>query len=57
MPTIQTIRRKTGNPVQVRVEMLQEVCQRMAAGDQGLQLDFGTGFSHASRYGFKVSVG
>ena len=57
MPTIQTIRRKTGNPVQVRVEMLQEVCQRMAAGDQGLQLDFGAGFSHASRYGFKVSVG
>jgi hypothetical protein len=39
------------------VEVMQDVCQRMAAGGQGQQLDFGTGFSQASRYGFKVSVG
>ncbi|HEX3471154.1 MAG TPA: WecB/TagA/CpsF family glycosyltransferase [Silvibacterium sp.] len=57
LPTIQTLRRKTGGQVHVRLEMMQDVCQRMAAGDQGMQLDFGGGFSHASRYGFKVSVG
>ncbi len=55
MPTIQTLRRKSGSPVQVRVEVMQDVCQRVAAGGQ--QLDFGPGFSQASRYGFKVSVG
>ena len=57
IPGIQTFRRKTGAPVQIRVEVMQDVCQRMAAGGQGQQLDFGTGFSQASRYGFKVSVG
>jgi N-acetylglucosaminyldiphosphoundecaprenol N-acetyl-beta-D-mannosaminyltransferase len=56
MPTVHTFRWKAGNPVQ-RLEIMQELCQRMAAGDQGLQLDFGASFSQASRYGFKVSVG
>jgi N-acetylglucosaminyldiphosphoundecaprenol N-acetyl-beta-D-mannosaminyltransferase len=57
MPGVQTFRKKASNSVQVRLEVMQDLCQRIAAGDQGQQLDFGAGFSHASRYGFKVSVG
>jgi len=53
---IPSLRRKSGSPVQVRVEVMQSVCQTVAVGSQGMQLDFGPGFSHASRYGFKVSV-
>jgi hypothetical protein len=36
--------------------MMQDICQRMAAVNQGPELDFATGFSHSARYGFKVSV-
>jgi N-acetylglucosaminyldiphosphoundecaprenol N-acetyl-beta-D-mannosaminyltransferase len=56
-PPLQTLRRNADNPVQVRMEVMRDLCQRMAAGDQGLPVDFGAGFSQASRYGFKVSVG
>ena len=56
-PAIQSLRRKAESPVQVRVEVMQNICQRMAAGGQSLPLDFGAGFNPASQYGFKVSVG
>jgi len=50
------LRRKAGSPVQLRVEVMQSVCQTVAVGSQGTQMDFGAGFSLAQRYGFKVPV-
>src|SRR5580698_3683698 len=55
-PSLQKVRHRASSPVQVRVEMMQDICQRMAAVNQGPELDFATGFSHSARYGFKVSV-
>jgi N-acetylglucosaminyldiphosphoundecaprenol N-acetyl-beta-D-mannosaminyltransferase len=51
-----SLRRKAGSPVQVRVEVMQGICQTVAIGSHSMPLDFAPGFSHASRYGFKVSV-
>jgi len=57
MPALQSLRRKAGPAVQMRLEAMQNVCQKMAVGGQTMPLDFGQGLNHASRYGFKVSVG
>jgi N-acetylglucosaminyldiphosphoundecaprenol N-acetyl-beta-D-mannosaminyltransferase len=53
MPTIQSLRRKSVTPVQVRVEALQDLCQRVATGSQRVALDFGHSFSEALHYEFK----
>jgi N-acetylglucosaminyldiphosphoundecaprenol N-acetyl-beta-D-mannosaminyltransferase len=50
------LRRKSVSPVQVRVEAMEKICQTMAVGGQGMQLDFGNGFSHTSRYSLKIPV-
>ncbi|MBV8631499.1 MAG: WecB/TagA/CpsF family glycosyltransferase [Silvibacterium sp.] len=57
MPALQTLRRKAGPAVQLRLESMQNVCQKMSVSGQTMPLDFGHGLNHASRYGFKVSVG
>jgi N-acetylglucosaminyldiphosphoundecaprenol N-acetyl-beta-D-mannosaminyltransferase len=57
MPALQTLRRMAGPAVQLRVEAMQTVCQKMAVSGQTMPLDFAQGLNHASRYGFKVSVG
>ena len=49
---LHNLRRKASSPVQVRIEVMQNICQRMAASGQGIPIDFGTGFGPASRYGF-----
>lgn len=49
---VQNLRRKAASPVQVRIEVMQNICQRMAASGQALPIDFGAGFGPASRYGF-----
>jgi N-acetylglucosaminyldiphosphoundecaprenol N-acetyl-beta-D-mannosaminyltransferase len=56
MPAIQSVRHRAASPVQVRVELMQDICQRMAAVYEAPQLDLGASFNHASRFGFKVSV-
>lgn len=56
IPAVSGLRRKAGSPVQVRVEVMQGVCQTMAISGPSMPLDFPSGFTHASRYGFKVSV-
>ncbi len=57
MPALHSLRRKAGPAVQLRLEGLQNICQKMAVSGQTMPLDFGQGLNHASRYGFKVSVG
>jgi N-acetylglucosaminyldiphosphoundecaprenol N-acetyl-beta-D-mannosaminyltransferase len=57
MPALQSLRRMAGPAVQLRLEAMQNVCQKMAVSGQTMPLDFGHGLNHASRYGFKVSVG
>ncbi|HZD47501.1 MAG TPA: WecB/TagA/CpsF family glycosyltransferase, partial [Silvibacterium sp.] len=56
MPALQSLRRRASS-VQLRVEAMQSVCQRMVAGGQSVPLDFGSNLNPVSRYGFKVSVG
>lgn len=51
-----SLRRRAGSAVQLRVEVMQSVCQTVAVGSQDTQMDFGPGFSHAQRYGFKLPV-
>jgi len=57
MPALQNLRRLARPAVQLRLEGMQNVCQKMAVSGQTMPLDFGQGLNHASRYGFKVSVG
>jgi N-acetylglucosaminyldiphosphoundecaprenol N-acetyl-beta-D-mannosaminyltransferase len=57
MPALHSLRRKAGPAVQLRLESMQNVCQKMTVSGQTMPLDFGQGLNHASRYGFKVSVG
>ena len=57
MPALLSPRRMAGPAVQLRFEGMQDVCQKMAVSGQSMPLDFGQGLNHASRYGFKVSVG
>jgi N-acetylglucosaminyldiphosphoundecaprenol N-acetyl-beta-D-mannosaminyltransferase len=57
MPALQSLRRRATPAVQMRLEALQTVCQKMAVSGQTMPLDFAQGLNHASRYGFKVSVG
>ncbi|HTY83599.1 MAG TPA: WecB/TagA/CpsF family glycosyltransferase [Silvibacterium sp.] len=57
MPALQSLRRMAGTAVQLRMEGMQDVCQKMAVSGQTMPLDFGQGLNQASRYGFKVSVG
>jgi N-acetylglucosaminyldiphosphoundecaprenol N-acetyl-beta-D-mannosaminyltransferase len=57
MPALQSLRRMAGSAVQLRLEAMQDVCQKMEVSSQTMPIDFGQGLNHASRYGFKVSVG
>ncbi|WP_446745073.1 WecB/TagA/CpsF family glycosyltransferase [Silvibacterium acidisoli] len=56
MPTLQTVRRRTSRPIQVRVERMQEICQRIAAVNEAPEFDFGGGFAESNAYGFKATA-
>ena len=55
-PAVSNLRWQTASPVQMRVEVMQSICQTVAVGSQSVHVGFGSGFTRASRYGFKVSV-
>ena len=42
---IPELRWKTASPVQMRVEVMQSICQTMAVGSQNMHLGFGSGFT------------
>jgi hypothetical protein len=55
-PAVSNLRWQTASPVQMRVEVMQSICQTVAVGSQSMHVGFGSAFTSASRYGFKVSV-
>ncbi|MBV8673012.1 MAG: WecB/TagA/CpsF family glycosyltransferase [Acidobacteriaceae bacterium] len=57
MPALHSLRPEAAPAIQLQLEGMQNVCHKMAVSGQTMPLDFEQGLNHASRYGFKVSVG